>query len=293
VEKLPNFLVVGCQKGATTSLHHYLNQHPGIFLPSEKETKFFVMNDRYKKGIENYRLNFSCAKSGMLVGEVDPDYMYFEDALPRIDMHLNTKQMKIIFILRNPIERAFSHYLMSYRRGLEDENFYDAINLEAARVKMTFASKMHFSYVDRGFYLKQILRFEKYFNKSQFHFILTDDLRNNREKTMKECFNFLGIDSDFVGYDKNKSYHKAEIPRSKKLLKFIIQDKDSLIKKLVRLIIRNDRVRSIVRAKLIKLNQRNSNVKIDSISREKLKKIYKIPNLKLQEYISRDLSHWD
>ena len=85
---LPNFLVVGAQKAATTSLHNYLAVHPDIYLPAQKETKFFVDDERYMRGIDYYeREHFSGWKGESAVGEVDPDYMYFEQALGRLARH--------------------------------------------------------------------------------------------------------------------------------------------------------------------------------------------------------------
>lgn len=109
---LPNFLIVGAQKCGTTSLHEYLYQHPQIYLPEGKETKFFAEDARYSKGITYYEdVCFSTYSGESAVGEVDPDYMYFEQALERIAEHLDLRTTKLIFVLRNPVDRAFSHYL--------------------------------------------------------------------------------------------------------------------------------------------------------------------------------------
>ena len=86
---LPNFFVVGAQKAGTTSLHHYLAKHPNICLPKQKETKFFVDDSLYDKGIEYYESNyFSNCGAKTVVGEVDPDYMYFPIAVERIKRHV-------------------------------------------------------------------------------------------------------------------------------------------------------------------------------------------------------------
>jgi len=99
---LPNFFVVGAQKSATTSLHFYLAGHPDIFLPKEKESKFFVNDERYILGIKYYENNYFCDWNGQkIVGEVDPDYMYFEVAVERILKHFDMNRLQFIFIFRN------------------------------------------------------------------------------------------------------------------------------------------------------------------------------------------------
>lgn len=135
---LPNFFIVGVQKAATTSLHNYLLYHPEIYLPAQKETKFFVDDKRYAKGIDYYeKTYFSDWNSQPAVGEIDPDYIYFQNALERISLHINISATKFIFIFRNPVDRAFSHYLMTYRRGFEPLSFEDATEQEPNRIKKT------------------------------------------------------------------------------------------------------------------------------------------------------------
>lgn len=290
---LPNFLVVGGQKCATTSLHHYLIQHPEIFLPKVKETKFFVMDERYGAGVDNYKENFADAGSELAVGEVDPDYMYFEVALGRMRQHLNIDELKLIFLLRNPVERAYSHYLMTHRRGLESETFKNALTIERARIKEGYFSRSHYSYVDRGFYLEQIKRFEQYVDKCRMHFILTEDLEFNRSRTLKDCFKFLGVDEAFTKYDKNRVHHKGKIPRSGFFLNEIANKKDSFAKKVVRFLVPHEPARLKLRAKLLSLNEKDNNMKMDVECRRYLEGIYREPNQKLSDYIGRDLAYWE
>lgn len=127
----PDFFVVGTQKSATTSLHHYLSEHPDIFLPVGKETKFFADDERYKYGIEQYLTeNFADTGDCHCIGEVDPDYMYFPSALERISEHFDLSTLKLVFMLRDPAKRAYSHYTMTMRHGLETLSFEEAIDAE-------------------------------------------------------------------------------------------------------------------------------------------------------------------
>ena len=91
---LPNFFVVGAQKCATTSLYYYLREHPEIYLPMDKETKFFVRDDEYIKGIKYYESEYFSDYNGeKAIGEIDPDYMYFENTLERISKHIDLRNL--------------------------------------------------------------------------------------------------------------------------------------------------------------------------------------------------------
>ena len=217
---LPNFLVVGAQKAGTTSLHHYMKGHPDICLPDQKETKFFGLEEKYRKGIEFYQHKYFSECDGRpAVGEIDPEYMYFVEAYERIKSHLDMKRLKLLFVLRNPIERAFSHYLMTYRRGLEPLPFDEAIDAEAERVVKSEDDNLHYSYVARGFYLEQILRFHESVCKERMHFILSEDLKQNPEGVLENLFRFLEVDTGYVPENICRQFHGATVPRSMSLLK--------------------------------------------------------------------------
>ncbi len=293
---LPNFFVAGCQKCATTSLHHYLIQHPEIYLLEQKETKHFAVDEWYIRGISYYESEFfSGVKSEIAIGEVDPDYIYFEKVLERIKIHFDIEQLKFIFIFRNPVERAFSHYLMTYRRGIETKPFADAIACERERIETDFLSKMHFSYVDRGFYYRQLLPFLKVLQPEQMLFLLTDDLQHNRNAVLKKCFDFLGVDDRSADIEARTNYHQATIPRSKFLLNEIVRKQDTLPKKIIRVLIPNQKLRLKVRAKILAANQTSNIARISLQKRERFQliDIYRDENQKLAALIKKDLSHWN
>lgn len=292
---LLNFIVAGCQKCGTTSLHNYLKQHPDIFLPEGKEGKFFIDDKRYNKEYNLYCSRFEKVKHEKAIGQVDPDYIYFPIFLERISKYVSLENLKFIFIFRNPVERAFSHYLMTYRRGIETKTFTEAIDLEAERIKKGFFSRMHFSYVDRGFYFRQLSPFLEALRPEQMLFLLTEDLKYDKNAVLKKCFEFLEVDSQFNGIDTSVNHHRATIPRSEFLLNAIVRKKDTLPKKIFRILIPSQQVRHKVRAKILDLNQ-TSNLKrivLKKSDRIRLVETYKHENQKLAELINRDLSHWN
>lgn len=233
--RLPNFLCVGAQKAGTTSLHAILEQHPDVYLPTIKETKFFQDASKYDKGIAYYCSEFFGAWAGQIaVGEIDPEYMYFDYVPKRIYEHLGNK-IKLIFMLRNPVDRAYSHYWMSVRRGYETEAFEKAVEMERDRISVNEFYKNHFSYIHRGMYATQIMRFLRWFPlENMFFVVFEDDFLVDRPKTMKRMLQFLGVRED-VHLRLDVHQNPATIPRSA-----IVRDlvyKRSLIKRVGRVFV--------------------------------------------------------
>jgi hypothetical protein len=291
---LPNFFVAGAQKCGTTSIHKYLSGHPDIYLPQIKETKHFAIDDRYEKGMAHYETTFFGAWQGeKAVGEVDPDYLYFETALERISAHLELPGLKFIFIFRNPAERAFSHYLMTYRRGLEPLTFEEAIVKEPERIKKDFHSRMHYSYLDRGFYLRQLKRFSDRVDPSRILLLLSEDLKKNTSETLKTCFDFLEVDPAFKSTEASVQHHRATLPKSMVLVKNIME-KDTPLKKIGRFLVPHKAFRAKIGDFLYKLNQtENKYLTLNEETRKSLCELFGPENEKLAAWMKRDLSHWN
>ena len=168
--------VLGVQKSGTTSIHEFLSRHHDVSLPKIKETHFFSDTSLYYRG-ENWYINQFDLKKRVLC-EVDPSYIFFPDVANRIRQFSNNP--KFIVILRRPLERAFSHYLMSKYRGYEHHSFVSALDVERERIansKNNFSYNNH-SYLSRGEYAYQINQYISIFDKSNFLFIKFDDLIN-------------------------------------------------------------------------------------------------------------------
>ncbi len=209
---LPNFLICGTMKGGTTSLYHYLKDHPEIYFPRIKEVHYF--NSNYHKGIEWYKRFFrGVTLRHKAIGEVTPAYMYFEDVPERI--HEVLPDVKLIFILRNPIKRAYSHYWHSVRRGAEFLPFEEAIKIEKERISKGRPYKGWYSYLDRGKYIQQIKRFLKYFSKDQMLILITEELNQNLRENIMKVFKFINVECNFYNPNwKNKRYNPGMSPRN-------------------------------------------------------------------------------
>jgi Sulfotransferase domain len=289
---LPSFLVVGAQKSGTTSLHSYLQAYPNIFLPEQKETKFFVEDARYIKGMEYYQHQwFSDVAPGQLVGEVDPDYMYFDKALERIAGALDTRKIRFIFVFREPVSRAFSHYLMSHRRGIEPLDFEQAIEDEPVRIRKGYYERLHYSYLDRGFYYRQVMRFLERIDRKQVHFILSEDLAGNTEHVLAEVLQFLEVDEQVLPVDREKK-HVATVPRNLRLTKAVISKGPH--KSLFKVLMPFPSLRQKLRQGILQWNQTdNIGITLDVNTRSRLRAVYREENQNLSKLIGRDLSHWN
>ncbi len=191
--KKVDFVVAGVQKAGTSALDVYLRRHPKICMANKKEVHFFD-RDKWCFAIPNY-LAYSTKfspKKNQLVGEATPIYSYWQESIRRI-WEYNPK-MKIILVLRNPIERAYSHWNMERQRGVEKLSFIDAINNETLRCKEALP-KQHriYSYLDRGWYSEQIRRIQRFFPENQCMFIKHESLLSSPNEVMEGVWRFLGV----------------------------------------------------------------------------------------------------
>ena len=201
--KLPNFICIGSQKSGTTTIYNILKNHNEIFLSEQKELHFFDYDDQYDKGVEYYKNFFKTDKK--IVGEITPSYIFFDDCAKRIYTTLGAK-IKILIILRNPIDRAFSHYLMSCKRGFEKKSFEEAIILEEERICKGYFEKSHYSYISRGKYSEQIKRYYKYFDKENIKIIFFEEFIQNQQSAISSIENFLNIKSNNINLNLKSNY---------------------------------------------------------------------------------------
>lgn len=215
VFKTVSFYCVGAQKCGTTALHHYLNRHPDIALPAVKETHFFDNgHGEWGMGIPAYCDKYFChAAGGQILGEIDPEYLFFPEVPLRIAAAF--PQAKLIFIFREPVSRAYSHYWMTVRRGREPLPFAEAIAAEPARLaRGSHLEQSDFSYLSRGLYFAQVCRYLQHFPREQMLFLLSDDLRKAPERTLQLVYEFLGIPPRPYEPISDDEAHQAYMPIS-------------------------------------------------------------------------------
>lgn len=262
------FLAIGAQKSGTTLLYEILKEMDDIYLPDTKELHFFDSPEDFSKGLEWYQSSyFKPLKNYSVSGEITPSYLYLPEVSKRIYDTLD-KDLKFIVILRNPIERAYSHYTMRYKKGEEKYAFSDALILESARVKRSLEDKKKYSYLSRGFYSAQIEEYFKYFDKEQFLFMLFDEFVTHQDYWTEEICKFLDVKKTKKIF--NKHVHSSQLTISKKL-KFSFLNK-------------NYNLLEILKAK--------SYPKMNKSVRDMLKEVYRDDIKSLEKIINKDLSRW-
>lgn len=192
---LVNFIICGTQKGGTSALYTYLRMHQEICMSKQKEVHFFDNEDIFgskKPNYDEYHSFFLPEISHKIIGEATPIYMYWHNAPKRIYQY--NPKMKIIVILRNPIERAYSHWNMERVRGNDSLSFWDAIHKEKERCEEALPYQHRtFSYIDRGFYLNQLRIIWSYFPSEQVLILKNEDLKNKHREIIIQVYQFLGV----------------------------------------------------------------------------------------------------
>ncbi|WP_209125685.1 sulfotransferase domain-containing protein [Alkalihalobacillus sp. BA299] len=219
-QRMPDFLIIGAQKCGTTSFYNHLIEHPNIEPGKNKEIHFFDNN--YNKGLDWYISQFpslSSTEKYILTGEATPKYIFHPLVPKRVFSVM--PQVKLIALLRNPIDRAYSQYQMALRRrqrlqlGNRSFSFEEVIEKELKQAE--------FSYLKRGVYVNQIERWLKFFPRMQLKVVKSEDLFSNPSKVYKEVISFLGLPSyELKEYNNQNSasYQQMEIETRRRLIEY-------------------------------------------------------------------------
>lgn len=276
---LPNFLICGAQKAGTTALYEYLSQHPDVLMSRPKETWFFDAN--YDKGLEWFASHFEAYDGESAVGEATARTMFIPEAAPRVAEHL--PEAKLIFVLRNPIDRAYSQYHYAIQTGQVQTNcpFHKLIRDEQSE----FRKEM----IQRGMYARQIGRFAEYFDDDQMKILFHKDLCQNPKKTVAKTYSFLGVSTAFAPNLSGK-HNVTRYPSSLQVYYWLLrcwrplrEFADSQIPRI------SAALRRFARSKLFTTDR----PEMREQSRNYLRKIYSDPNAQLEKQIDRKLTHWN
>ena len=222
---LPNFIICGAEKAGTTALFNFLREHPEIGVSAEKELHFFSNN--YEKGVKWYEGKFKHAERKKAIGEASPSYMYDPEVPKRIKERL--PDVKLIFILRHPVDRAYSQYWHEVNRsGRENLSFEEAIKraLEADRTgKAEGMDAIRLSYLIHGRYAEHIERFRRFFSDDRILILIHRDLKEKPEEVMRDVFEFLRVDMSFKSDRWHEKHNVGITPKSKVM--------DKIVKKLI------------------------------------------------------------
>lgn len=211
--KKVDFIVVGAQKSGTSSLRDYLNLHPDIRMSYTKEPHYFDgwLYSSHPWSRYWYEKDFYQGDHSKKIGEVTPILSYLAEAPQRIKSY--NPDIKLIMLLRNPIDRAYSHWNMEIERGNEHLDFLSCIANEQERLASSGQKhKMYHSYVDRGHYAIQVKRLKGLFHDEQLMFIKYEDYVSRQESTIHEVLKFLELSVSAYPYE-SRTVHKRKYDR--------------------------------------------------------------------------------
>ncbi|HXE80083.1 MAG TPA: sulfotransferase [Vicinamibacterales bacterium] len=201
--RLPNLVVIGAQKCGTTSLHYYLSAHPQISMSSDKELDFFIEELNWRRGLEWYASHFNPAAA--VRGESSPNYTalhLFPGVAGRMQRVI--PDARLIFVVRDPVDRLVSHWVHSYAKGNESRLMHEV--LEDDR------------YLSRSRYAMQLRPFLDAFPRERILILEMDDLKHHRHETMRAVYEFLGVDPTFRSLLFWRELHRSSAKRRKTAL---------------------------------------------------------------------------
>ena len=284
---MPNFLVIGAPKAGTTTLYQYLNQHPQVYMSPIKEPRFFC-NDIKSIDLNNYSALFKGVTSEIAIGEASPQYLFNPIAPEQIHHYL--PNAKLIAILRDPAERAYSdyimrHYLMRRRTKVPGSNEQEIV---AEVAKITQDGWI----VNTGYYSTLLQRYFDLFEREKIRVYLFEDLKSNPDALMADIFQFIGVNKNHTIDYSVSVYNKSGIPKNEAFYNLINNFRILSNKKLLPLlpvILYNNFYK-------IYVNLRNRNLakapKLPIEIRQQLIEVYREEILQLQDLLKRDLSEW-
>jgi len=213
---LPNLIIIGAAKSGTSSLHHYLNLHPEISMSKQKELNFFNRELGWKKGIKWYKSNFTGIAK--IYGESSPSYTgypLYKGVARR--MHSVVPGAKLIYIVRDPVDRLISHYLDRVKGGQERRTIARALEgLEST------------DYVCVSKYFMQLKQYLKYYPKERILVLTAEELKNERHPALKRIFRFLNVDDSFYSDAfsdlKNVSAGKLKQKKPRRIIRYFMSE---------------------------------------------------------------------
>jgi len=296
---LPNFFVVGVPKAGTTSIYHYLAQHPQVYMSPVKEPRFFIVEgmqdpgrlfpwaERLVTDLTDYQGLFAGVGAETALGEASPTYFRSEEAAQRI--HHLIPDAKIVVSLRHPVDRAFSHFSHALRDGQERCRDFRALfcrDLDDGPSGGAAGRPQALRYSWYGFYADSFERYFSLFGRPRIKIVLFDDFVREPVGTMREIYGFIGVDDRFTP-DVLVKHNVSGIPRSR-LLHRALRPRTPFSRALKRLL--PDEWLSRVRARLVESNL--APMRLEPELRSELAQVYRDDLKRVERLTGLDLSQW-
>ena len=313
-DPLPNFFVVGAPKAGTTSLFHYLDQHPQIYMSPIKEPAYFsqeirlenfgadmkeltlrdipalrqyldgpMIDKRFGGPVtewEDYVRLFRGVRTQVAIGEASVCYLWSETAAPLIAAQF--PEARILMVLRDPADRAFSHYLQALSSGVTRSTFRHYVEADLACQSNAFT--LTHPFLAFGSYYKQVKRYQDLFPEKNIRILFYEDYKRNAHSVLRGIFEFLSVDSSFIS-DTTQRYFEPRIPRFQATRGWLTgSGKWQHVRQMV--------PPSVRRALRPVLFRRRASLQLEPADRALLAQYYRDDILKLGSLLNRDLSSW-
>ncbi len=295
---LPTFSVVGAPKCGTTSLFHYLGQHPGIFLPRQKELHYFtydILVSRVAGPGDDHVVRYACATRAEYerafepattepaLGDVSPSYFEHPEVATRIRDELDDP--RVVILLRNPIERTYSQYMHLVRDTRETLTFCEALDAEPERVEDGWGNIWH--YTSNSFFADPLQTYLDTFGSERTKVILFRDFIQQPEETLSDLCGFLEVDPGWR-FESTAVHNRSGRPRSRLLAAFATRP-GPVVKRIVRAL-----PEPLVRTAKQALSRANVREKaeMDPDSRERLRELFQEDVARVADLLERDLGFW-
>jgi hypothetical protein len=190
-----DFVLAGAQKSGTTALHYVLSRHPQVTMGDQQEIHFFDNDALFVSDVDYGELHkhYPPVAAPTIAGDCTPSYIYHGPAAERIWRY--NPQIKVLVLLRNPVDRAFAHWNMQRFKGREPLDFFNAVREEKTRIAgAPPVEARRFAYIDRGFYGKQMERFLRFFPREQVKAVKFENFKEKRRDTLRSICTFLGLE---------------------------------------------------------------------------------------------------
>jgi hypothetical protein len=287
----PNFLLVGTGKSATRSLYNYMIQHPDVFMPKMKEPQFFVAKEvagRIQKWVDDekkYFHLFDHSEGKKAIGEASVMYLFFyEEAIKNIKKYLGT-DVKIMLILRNPADRAYSAYNFVHVNNPDEKySFEEALEKEDERWKNH--SSLFMQYKRMGLYADAVKAYKE--NFPNIHIMWYDELRKNPQEVLRSVFEFLGVNPS-VPIDYTRQWNKGGKKWKNPLLRWLFMS-DNIFKKTYKMF--SPERKGVRTNEFFTKNFMEKTEPMNPETRKMLIEYFRTDILKLQAITGRDLSSW-
>jgi hypothetical protein len=294
---LPTFIGIGAPKCATTWLHNCLEAHPDVFMADVKETNFFVF-DTIEGRLDEYTTHFETATDAHAVGELSVSYISSEVAPERVYRHV--PNARLFASLRNPISQTYSYYWHLQRQNFHGwdldltdriRSFEDALDLLPERL------------LEPGFHHRNLRRWLQYFDRSQLHVLLLDDVKEDAGRELARLYEHIGVDPDFRPSsvrNNDQSARRGTSPRGpliERVRQFLYYGINRYVYHPLKRAIgqyRADRLKKTLRLRQImeRLFRKDGYPDMDPGTRNRLRTVFEEDIRRLESLLDRDLSHW-